>query len=255
MPEAEETVNPSQAHAPDATGISWTNFLETHPPDKRRTVKDMGRHMVGLGPNFVINAPEITLNCDSTICGGNRKFRCTDGSSNQLPYNQWAQCFLTYTCRNCGKKKKIYALRCHWHLKQRPTGRAGPAPVLPGPPIFDEEWQEAIKLGESPPLGPVLPRKLLKLVESDRALFELGRRAEGQGMGIGAFAYYRRVVENLRLTLFDKLIAAAERIKADAEIIEKLKANRENWQFTQSVEDLKSALPEQLKVEGQNPLA
>jgi hypothetical protein len=122
-------------------------------------------------------------------------------------------------------------------------------------PTFEEDWQDAIKLGEWPPLATALPEKLLKLVESDRALFEVGRRAESQGMGIGAFAYYRRVVENLRTTLFDQLISAAERLNADAKIIEALKTDRDSWRFSQSVKELKAALPERLMVQKQNPLA
>jgi hypothetical protein len=85
-------------------------------------------------------------------------------------------------------------------------------------------------------------------------LFELGRRAEGQGMGIGAFAYYRRVVENQRLALFDKLISAAERLNLDAGTISALKSDRENWQFSESLDKLRVVLPEQLKVQGHSPL-
>jgi hypothetical protein len=224
MPETEETAETSPAHVQDSQAIAWLDFLATHPPDKQRTVTDMGRHMTPFGRAFVISAPNITLHCDSAICGGDRKFRCSRGSSQQLPYNEWAQCFLTYICCNCGNSEKVYALLCHWHLKYPPPmGRTGSPFISPPLPAFTEDWQEAIKLGEWPPLGPITPRKLLKLVESDRTLFDLGRRAEGYGMGIGAFAYYRRVVENLRVALFDKLIAAAERLNVDNEIITALK--------------------------------
>lgn len=81
------------------------------------------------------------------------------------------------------------------------------------------------------------------------------RRAEGQGMGIGAFAYYRRVVENRRTDLFDKLIEAAQRLNADSTAIAGLNSDRDNWQFSHSIEGLKSALPDSLKVQGHNPLA
>jgi len=37
---------------------------------------------------------------------------------------------------------------------------------------------------------------VITLIGPDREIFLRGRRAENQGLGIGAFAYYRRVVEN-----------------------------------------------------------
>jgi hypothetical protein len=210
------------------------------------------------GPNFVIAAPDITLHCNSTTCGGDRIFRCEEGSSQQLYYNNWNTCFLTYVCRNCGGSKKIYALLCCWNLKRKPKQAARHVGAIRvenlAPVVKEENWQEAIKLGEWPPLGPIVPRKLLKLIESDRSLFDMGRRAEGQGMGIGAFAYYRRVVENQRAALFDKLISAAERLKVDAQIVEALRRDRDNWQFSQSLDSLKAVLPEQLKLQGQSPL-
>ena len=36
----------------------------------------------------------------------------------------------------------------------------------------------------------------MKLVGPDRDDFLKGRRCENQGLGVGAFIYYRRVVEN-----------------------------------------------------------
>jgi hypothetical protein len=60
MPEAEETVKSSQADAHGATVVPWVDFLETHPPNNPQRVTGMGRHMTPFGPNYVINAPDLT---------------------------------------------------------------------------------------------------------------------------------------------------------------------------------------------------
>jgi hypothetical protein len=51
------------------------------------------------------------------------------------------------------------------------------------------------------------------------------------------------------------MIAAAERLKVEAETIEALKHDKANWKFSQSVEGLKAILPDFLKVCGHSPLA
>ena len=82
----------------------------------------------------------------------------------------------------------------------------------------------ATKIGEYPPFGPPTPRKVLNLFGDDKPLFLKGRQAENQGLGIGAFAYYRRMVDNQKNRLFDAIIAIAEEEKnADAAIIEQLR--------------------------------
>lgn len=113
---------------------------------------------------------------------------------------------------------------------------------------------DAIKYGEWPPFGPPVPNKVLKLFEEDRELFLKGRRAENQGMGIAAFAYYRRVVENKRSVLVDKIAEVAERIGADTNIVKQLRSAKDSWQFTRSIKPIKDIVPERLKIAGHNPL-
>jgi hypothetical protein len=52
------------------------------------------------------------------------------------------------------------------------------------------------KYGEHPPFGIPVPKKVLRLFGNDRTNFLKGRQCENQGLGVGAFAYYRRVVES-----------------------------------------------------------
>jgi hypothetical protein len=94
----------------------------------------------------------------------------------------------------------------------------------------------------------------LDLLGEDREIFLKGRRAENQGMGIGAFGYYRRVVENQKTRLIDQIIQVANRIGAGQEILTSLEEAKGTWQFSKSLDVLKVKLPEQLMIRGQNPL-
>ena len=52
------------------------------------------------------------------------------------------------------------------------------------------------------------------MLGSEREYYFKGLRAESQSMGIAAFAYYRRVVENKKFVIFDQIILASELLNA-----------------------------------------
>lgn len=113
---------------------------------------------------------------------------------------------------------------------------------------------EARKLGELPQLGPPVSPLVFKLVGPDRDLFLAGRRSENQGLGIGAFAYYRRVVESQKNRIFERIIRIAEKFDLDAELISELRKPQNETQFRKAVEAIKHAMPETLLMNGHNPL-
>ena len=118
------------------------------------------------------------------------------------------------------------------------------------------DYEFAVKHGEYPAFGPPASKRLLTLLGTGRDTFLKGRRAETQGLGIGAFAYYRRVVENLKNTLIDEIIRVAQRVNSPALTIEALKSAREEFQFSNAVDSIKVAIPQSLLFDGQhNPLA
>src|SRR5262249_29660475 len=78
--------------------------------------------------------------------------------------------------------------------------------------------------------------------------------AENQGMGIGAFAYYRRVLENQRTRIIDQIIQVGRRVGAKEDMLNNLASVKSSWRFGESIDEIKIAIPEQLKVDGHNPL-
>ena len=78
--------------------------------------------------------------------------------------------FLTYSCRDCGKSTKTYALV----TKLKPVNAEG----------RESEVAEVMKLGEFPPFGAPIAGRIQKLLDTeDLELYRKGSRSEAQGAG------------------------------------------------------------------------
>jgi hypothetical protein len=144
-----------------------------------------------------------------------------------------AYMFVHYRCRNCGQSTKVFAISTEHH--------------------DDSDSFLAVKLGEQPVFGPPLPARLVSMIGPDRDLFLKGRRAELRGLGIGAFAYYRRVVENQSQRLFSELERAAAALN-DQPAVTLLRAAAAETRFSDAVSMVKDGIPQRLWIEGHNPL-
>jgi hypothetical protein len=106
----------------------------------------------------------------------------------------------------------------------------------------------------TPPFGVPVPNKVLSLFGEDRENFLKGRQCENQGHGVGAFAYYRRVVENHKNEIFDEIIKVCETVGAPQPLIEELGSAKQEVSFTKAMKQIKTALPQGLLIRGHNPL-
>ena len=219
--------------------IEWKDFLESTPPSgKIHLVSGVVKanpppaNTKGLNWKYSIQLPNLDLFCDTEICGGIRQFSCSHYFT--IPGGSFSNHYLMYRCNNCDTNQKIYAIRF------KPKGL--------------DDKAEVIKLGEYLPFGAPLPAKLITLIGSDREYFLQGWRAENQGMGIGAFVYYRRVVENQKDELIQKIINVANKIKAPKEMIQRLEEAKKETQFSKAIDKIKDAIPESLKIKTHNPL-
>jgi hypothetical protein len=213
--------------------ISWSSFLESTPPGKATLVSEFAmphRNFHGLFANF----PRIQLHCDDPACEGVRWFG-PDSAGNDISSGESKDLFCHYTCRNCGRKKKKFALLLAMQSQ-------------------DDNLGIAYKYGEQPPFGPPLPARVQRLLQSDRDLLLKGRRCENQGLGVGAFAYYRRVVEDNKGRLIDEIQRVATRLGATQDLLQQLERARREVQFTKAIDDIKAALPPALLINGENPL-
>ena len=180
--------------------------------------------------SYRISIPTIQLYC-SQPCGGERWFDSQDNL--YLTKGENSQHFINFSCRNCGKSKKQFAVDAF---------------------LAESRTCEIIKYGELWPFGPHTPAKVITLIGPDREYFLKGRRCENQGLGIGAFAYYRRVVENQKNRVLEEIINVSKKLGAADEMIADLEAAKIETQFSKAIESVKHGIPEVLLVSGHNPL-
>ena len=94
----------------------------------------------------------------------------------------------------------------------------------------------------------------MALIGPDKELFLQGRRAESQGLGIGAFAYYSRVIENQKGRLVGEIKKVSEKLGAKPALIQKLGSALREARFSSVVDQTKDAIPDALLIEGHSPL-
>ena len=217
--------------------ITFAAFLQFVPPAAKRKISNLcSSHHTGTptGLGWHLSSPDIRLHCPTTTCNGLRTFKCD-------PFNprEWdgrRNVFFTYICRNCEGFLKTYALQ----VERDNDGR--------------DSTGSAVKFGEIPSFGPPLPPRLSKMFGQNRELFRKGWRAEKQGLGIGSFVYYRRVVENQKDHILEEFRKAAERLGADNELLSSIDRAKNETRFTEAIDSVKDAIPDGLKVKGHNPL-
>lgn len=212
--------------------ILFASFLESTPPGQFTNVKDLCAFLADT--TRVITSPDIQLHCDSDSCQGVRFFACSSSRQN-VPNENPKTAFLNYECRNCRTTQKLFAVLLQADLLHS-SGTA-------------------IKLGELPSFGPPIPSRVISLIGPDREIFIRGRRAENQGLGIGAFAYYRRVVENQKGRLITEIGKVAKRLGATPEVLSRFEAAAKETQFSKAIDEIKGAFPPVLLINTHNPLS
>ena len=214
--------------------ITWSDFLANIPPGSERKVSKICR--ISSQYTYELVVPKIKIYCDSDICQGIRFFDYNFGYNDiNLNLDRWFEFLLYYNCRHCKKTEKIYAIS----VKK------------------DENSDEdgvARKIGQWPSFGPHISSKVITLIRDDKDLFFKGRRAEAQGLGIGAFAYYRRVITKQKNRLIEEIIKVSKRLEYGTDNIKQLESAKEEIKFSKAVDIIKDGIPEVLKIEGCNPL-
>jgi hypothetical protein len=213
---------------PEGT-ISFRHFLQAKPPGSRELVHGWVKKKLHT---YDLDVPDpINLKC--VRCGVLQNFSPFPGPSIYDDGKRVTDCFLVYRCRNCNVFLKRFALT-----------------VTPR----DNEAAWIYKHGEDPAYGIDVPNEMRALLKEDAKLLEKALKCEAASLGIGAFVYYRRILENMKERLFDEVIEVAKRIDAGDEAIQWLNRARADRQFTKSIREIKSTGLHAIYIEGHNPL-
>ncbi len=215
-------------------------FLETTPPNCPVVIPGIAAPPYlqrSLGGQWIVGVVPKRLQLHCHVDDGVRRFELDTSSISNLGVGFR---FLEYSCRDCGESTKTYAL------------------VTELKPVNAESRQsaevEVMKLGEFPPFGAPIARRIQKLLDKeDLELYRKGSRSVAQGLGIGATTYFRRIVEGRWKLLVKELRRAADTLgHADLDVFDDA---LQETQFATAVTMLKDAIPGKLLIlDGENPL-
>jgi hypothetical protein len=213
----------------------WKEFLESTPAYVERRFEYLICDITPRGPGTIwgLYLPRIQLYCE--VDDG---VRWCDSEVTSTPCPEYDTRFFAYACRDCGRWSKTFALILIADVRATPK-------VL-----------KAMKVGEFPPFGSHLSKRLADLLsKTDLELYRKGLRTEREGHGIGASAYFRRVVDNQWKALVKKLREAAEKLGTPPEKLKVFDEALAQPQFSTAVDMLKDAIPAKLLIlDGRNPL-
>ena len=215
-------------------------FLEKTPPNQLTQISDLvAPEYAGgqFGYYTKLNIPTLKLYCPHASCTRTMNFRCIDISNDgrHVVTDNVALFYITYQCSNCQIEQKVFSLAARVCRIGEPKG-------------------ECYKYGEFPPYGPHVSSKLIELIGPDKNLFLQGRRCENQGLGIGAFTYYRRVVENQKNSILGEIVAVSEKMGVTEDKIKTLREAINETRFGKALDLAKNVIPASLLIEGHNPM-
>lgn len=217
-----------------AAFLRWKAFLESTPAYVECDVEHLLADVNPSATAFTLGIrwPRLDLFCER--CDGVRGF---NPSLETTYLERQENVFITYRCRDCGVWVKTFALT-----------------IIPNK---DTKAVKGLKYGEFPPFGSHLSKRLQDLLsKGDLELYRKGLRSEREGHGIGAAAYFRRVVENQWRNLIAKLRDAAAKLGTDPKELAIFDEATRQQQFSTALGMLKDAIPPKLLIlDGQNPLA
>lgn len=158
---------------------------------------------------------------------------------------------VAYACADCTKARTGFFLR----LEQRDPKTVGRTLSNAGPTAGTTAYEStyATKLGQSELPLPHTPRALTKLLGSDQALYRKGLACMAEGFGLGAVAYFRRVIEDKASDILGRMRHIAVQ-DGDAESVTKIDEANASHKVSDRLRLAVDAVPPALRPGGMNPL-
>lgn len=197
-------------------------------------------------PDYVNRFPNININMHCPICKDTRTFIPTyrsymkkdlfidlDRSNIVYPVESNSYLILNYICASCNTFVRFFSLRLVLKSGNR---------------LIEIE-----KMGQYPPWDISISNNLQKVLGKFSKTYKKGLICESQGYGIGANAYFRRIVEEIIDDLLEQIpdiMSGAERVKYE----EALAETRKTKNTQEKIALVKDLLPPILIPERYNPL-
>jgi hypothetical protein len=201
-------------------------FLEEYPLYKKFKTSPI--------PSTLDKIPKVRINMDCPTCKSSQTFTMRNEYYSGYHYANYpsagAGVKLAYVCTHCENFERLFVVKIN----------------------INESW--FMKVGQFPSWEISGEPNLEKLLGVHSGYYKKGLVCESQGYGIGAFGYYRRIVEE---TIDEMLNEIAGLISgSDLEIYnEALAKTKATIVTSEKIELVKDLLPTILRPEGMNPLA
>jgi len=208
-------------------------FLEKYPLYRKFRIDKLGAP-VGLG--HVGSLPKVPIKMACPTCRTDQTFAMTNSyeggnKAHMTRITNDMEFHLEYTCVHCNKFIRSFSIR-----------------------VVDTNKKLVQKIGQFPPWDISTDPNIERLLGSHADFFKKGLICESQSYGIGAFAYYRRIVEEIIGELLEEISEIM-----DGNEKEKFLKAIEETKKTQVTQDkialVKDLLPPILRPKGMNPLS
>ena len=223
-------------------------FLETFPMYRKFeiNVDPIAHTMYGYSGTTLEKLPRPAINMYCSQCISMQTFNMVNNywDDDDLSYASSGPLGITfrlkYLCASCGNKLILFFVE--FGQTQKTTGKTEAVSY----------WIR--KVGQNPPWEIEVDKKLESILGTSSDLYKKGLVSESQNYGIGAYAYYRRIVEetidSLLVSIFELIDSGKEKDKY-AKALEKTKKAKNAEEKIELVKDL---LPVSLRPDDVNPL-
>lgn len=187
-------------------------------------------------PLTVDKWPIANINMHCPICKSGQTYVMTNKYWENLEYSNYpsggAAVRLVYLCTHCQKFERLFFIK------------AG----------GDKQGSWFMKVGQFPAWEVTGEPNIERLLGNHAGYYKKGLICESQGYGIGAFGYYRRIVEET----IDELLSEITELLSGDELNTynaALEKTKETIVTAEKIELVKDLLPAILRPDGMNPLA
>lgn len=201
-------------------------FLESYPLYRKFKVNDF--------PSTTDNIAKVNIKMFCTVCKSSQTFFMSNNYWDGLGYRNTpvydAALQLKYTCAHCQEFNRYFFVK------------------------IDADAKHITKIGQFPGWEITPDKNITKMLGGKIVLFKKGLVCESQGYGIGAFAYYRRIVEEI----IDRLLQEISDLMDGSEknkYLEALEKTKKTIVTQEKISLVKDLLPPLLRPDGMNPLS
>lgn len=200
-------------------------FIETYPLYRKFKIEV---------PSTLNNIPLVSINMPCPTCKSKQTFLMTNQYYENFPHSKTISrgvgIRLVYLCTHCQKFERLFYVK------------------------IDENGKWLMKIGQHPAWEIKGEPNVERLLGKQSSYYIKGLVCESQGYGIGAYSYYRRIIEEIIDDLLDEI---SDLLSGDelAKYKHALDLTKKTIITQDKIELVKDLLPPILRPDGMNPLS